>query len=89
MSAAGTLLGPAPKLFDDRGPQAPPRAPAAHAREDGSPPSGGARLTLERRFENVWEGLRAAGAAECPLCGERMEATAAGGSCRGCGSRLT
>lgn len=50
---------------------------------------GGGRLTLEQRLDSVWEGLRAGGAAECPVCGGRMEAHGDGTArCLGCGSEL-
>jgi ribosomal protein L37AE/L43A len=52
--------------------------------------SDGGRLTLEQRLDGVWEGLHAAGVADCPLCGGRMEATGeAAGRCGGCGSTLS
>jgi ribosomal protein L37AE/L43A len=52
--------------------------------------SDGGRLTLEQRLDGVWEGLHAAGAAECPLCGGRMEETDEGaGRCGGCGTSLS
>lgn len=47
--------------------------------------SDGGRPTLEQRLEGVWEGLRAAGVADCPVCGARMERS----GCRGCGSVLS
>ena len=52
--------------------------------------SDGGRLTLEQRLDRVWEGLLAAGAAECPMCGSEMERTPVGdaGSCTGCGTTL-
>ena len=51
--------------------------------------SDGGRLTLEQRLDSVWEGLHAAGAADCPLCGSRMEpAEDAAGQCGGCGSQI-
>jgi hypothetical protein len=51
--------------------------------------SDGGRLTLEQRLDRVWEGLTAAGAAECPMCGAAMHrATAGAGSCTGCGTTL-
>ena len=50
--------------------------------------SGGGRLTLEQVLDSVWEGLHADGAAECPVCRARMERTAAGGACVGCGASL-
>jgi ribosomal protein L37AE/L43A len=52
--------------------------------------SDGGRLTLEQRLDGVWEGLHAAGAADCPVCGARMERDGeAGGRCGGCGSSLS
>ena len=49
--------------------------------------SGGGGLTLEERLDCVWEGLRADGAAECPVCHGRM-AAGAPARCSDCGSRL-
>jgi hypothetical protein len=52
--------------------------------------SDGGRLTLEQRLDGVWEGLHAAGAADCPVCGGRMEDTGEdAGRCGGCGSSLS
>ena len=52
--------------------------------------SDGGRLTLEQRLDRVWEGLSAAGAAACPLCGGRMERRGESAArCSGCGSALT
>lgn len=51
--------------------------------------SDGGRLTLERKLQSVWEGLLAAGAAGCPVCGTRMERSGDHASCGGCGSRLS
>jgi hypothetical protein len=52
--------------------------------------SDGGRLTLEQRLDGVWEGLHAAGVAECPVCGGRMEdAGEDAGRCTGCGSSLS
>ena len=52
-------------------------------------PAGGGRLTLEQRLDGVWEGLLAAGAAECPLCTERMGVRQDGvAECRSCASTL-
>jgi len=48
---------------------------------------GGGRLTLEQRLDSVWEGLRAGGAAECPVCRGRMEGFGPA-RCTGCGSEL-
>ena len=63
------------------GTRAPQRAPRrAH---------GGGRLTLEQRLDRVWEGLLAAGAAECPLCGSEMKKTAEAGHCEACGTALS
>ena len=50
--------------------------------------SDGGRLTLEQRLDRVWEGLTAAGAAECPLCGEGMERAGDVGRCGGCGTEI-
>ena len=52
--------------------------------------SDGGRLTLEQRLDGVWEGLHAAGVADCPVCGGRMEAAGHGAAhCGGCGSSLS
>ena len=52
--------------------------------------SDGGRLTLEQRLEGVWEGLHAAGVADCPICDARMEGTGdAAARCGGCGSVLS
>jgi hypothetical protein len=51
--------------------------------------SDGGRLTLEQRLDRVWEGLLAAGAAECPVCGGEMERSGAAGRCGDCGTRLS
>lgn len=48
---------------------------------------GGGGLTLEERLDCVWEGLRADGAAECPVCHGGM-AVGAAARCDSCGSRL-
>lgn len=48
----------------------------------------GSRLTLEQSLTSVWEGLLAVGAADCLLCGARMERTESAGECRGCGTRI-
>ena len=51
--------------------------------------SDGGGLTLGQQLDSVWEGLLAAGAAGCPVCGARMERAAGAGHCGGCGSSLT
>ena len=51
--------------------------------------SDGGRLTLEQRLDRVWEGLLAAGAAECPMCGAEMERAGDAGRCGGCGTTLS
>jgi hypothetical protein len=51
--------------------------------------SDGGRLTLGQKLECVWEGLSAAGAAPCPLCGGRMLRAVDAARCTGCGSTLT
>ena len=52
--------------------------------------SDGGRLTLEQRLDGVWEGLHAAGAADCPVCGAQMEGAGNNTArCGGCGSTLS
>jgi hypothetical protein len=52
--------------------------------------SDGGRLTLEQRLDGVWEGLHAAGVADCPVCSSKMEGTGDGAAkCGGCGSVLS
>jgi hypothetical protein len=50
---------------------------------------GGDRLTLEAQLERIWEGLLAAGAAECPACGGTMEWREPLAACARCGSTLS
>jgi hypothetical protein len=54
------------------------------------PVPAGDGLTLGRKLDSVWEGLRAGGTAECPVCHGPMavpgRATVV--RCGGCGSRL-
>jgi hypothetical protein len=66
-----------------------PDGDALRRRLAGHParPVGGGRLTLEQRLDSVWEGLRADGAAECPVCRGRMEGSAPA-RCQDCGSEL-
>ena len=59
-------------------------------RERSANCSDGGRLTLEQRLDGVWEGLHAAGVADCPVCGERMEGMGDGSArCGSCGSSLS
>ncbi len=51
--------------------------------------SGGRRLTLEERLQGAWEGLRADGAADCPVCGDRMVVRGNAGGCGSCGAQLS
>ena len=51
--------------------------------------TGGGRRTLGGKLELTSEGLRAAGVANCPLCGGRMERRAAHARCGCCGTRLS
>ncbi|TML74910.1 MAG: hypothetical protein E6G07_13600 [Actinobacteria bacterium] len=51
--------------------------------------SDGGGLTLAMKVANVWEGLLAAGAAGCPVCGARMVRAAGAGRCASCGSGLS
>jgi hypothetical protein len=53
------------------------------------PRSGGEGLTLETRISRVWEGLLAAGLAECPVCGGELERLGSAGHCLSCGSELS
>jgi hypothetical protein len=51
--------------------------------------SDGGRLTLEQRLDRVWEGLLAAGTADCPLCGAEMQRDGDAGRCGDCGTTLS
>jgi len=66
----GTAPRPLPGRPDDRADANPRRS--AH-RSDGD------RLTLEQLLEHAWEGLRAAGAAECPSATRGWSVAAAAG----------
>jgi hypothetical protein len=68
----------------------PRRAARPHALTDRArrPAPGGEGLTLGRQLDRVWEGLLAAGAAECPVCGGRIERAGAEACCGGCASTL-
>lgn len=48
----------------------------------------GSGLTLDERLSGVWEGLLAAGFADCPLCGGRMEREGEIGGCAECETTL-
>jgi hypothetical protein len=52
--------------------------------------SDGGRLTLQRRLDDVWEGLHADGAAECPVCEGQMRGRsgARAARCASCGTTL-
>ncbi len=58
-------------------------------RERSGCPSDGGRLTLGQRLDGVWEGLRAAGEAICPLCGGAMHRRPSGGTCTRCGTSIS
>ena len=49
----------------------------------------GSRLTLEQTLDRAWEGLLAVGAADCFVCGERMERAGEAGRCGACGTMLS
>jgi hypothetical protein len=49
----------------------------------------GGRLTLGQKLDSVWEGLLAAGAAGCPVCGGRMLRDGETGRCGSCVSSLS
>lgn len=51
--------------------------------------SGGRRLTLEERLQGAWEGLRADGVADCPVCRSRMVVRDGAGGCGSCGAQLS
>jgi len=51
--------------------------------------SDGGGLTLGQLVDSVWEGLHAAGAAGCVVCGGRMERAGEVARCGGCGSALS
>ena len=72
-----------PQIFED---VARPR-PLESRRAEPPRPDGG-RLTLAERIGSVWEGLLAAGAAECPMCHGQLRRTAAGARCSSCGTEL-
>jgi hypothetical protein len=48
----------------------------------------GSRLSLDERLSGVWEDLLAAGFADCPLCGGRMERDGETGRCEDCETTL-
>ncbi len=48
----------------------------------------GSRPTLESALSSAWEALLAVGAADCVICGSRMERRGEFGECGGCGTRL-
>ncbi len=82
---SATVAERPPRLFDDPPEKlGPPGAPRPVET------SGGGRLTLGRKLDRVWEGLRAGGVVECPLCLGHMVLPAAGGNaqCADCGSSL-
>ena len=63
---------------------------ALHVVEHEEPRSSdGGRLTLGQKLDSVWEGLLAAGAAGCLVCGGRMERSGGAAHCGGCGSTLS
>ena len=79
MSAAALATSPGGRLFE----------PADLGREGATAPlpvhrSDGGRPTLEQLLGRAWEGLHAAGAAECPVCAGRMRAA----GCADCGAQL-
>ncbi len=83
MSASALAERP-PRLFGD-----PPEKLGPPGARRPVESSGGGRLTLGRKLDGVWEGLRAGGAVECPLCLGRMApATGASARCADCGSSL-
>ena len=55
----------------------------------GARPAARSGPTLEERLNAAWEELEAVGAAECPVCGDRLEREGDSGLCGGCGSVLS
>ena len=49
----------------------------------------GSRATLEQTLERAWEGLLAVGAADCIVCGARMQRHGASGECGSCGTTIS
>ena len=51
----------------------------------------GSRLTLGQVLDGVWEGLRAGGTAECPICHGQLRGDGDGSAarCEGCGTRIS
>ena len=86
-SAPARAAAPARRLFDELSERDAARRTAERSgsRQD----SDGGRLTLDQRLASVWEGLLAAGAAECPLCGGSLRHKGAAARCGGCGSSLS
>jgi hypothetical protein len=82
---------PLPSEKEARAATAPPLERDFALREEHEEPrhSDGGGLTLGELFAGVWEGLHAAGAAGCPVCGERMRRVGEVGRCGGCGSTLS
>ena len=54
-----------------------------------SPVSGGPGLTLDERISKVWEGILAAGTADCPVCRGRMERMGEVARCLSCNTTLS
>ena len=89
MSPTQTPVAPENRAWQgrrERGVQRTRATEDAARRRSGERPGGG--LTLGQKLDRVWEGLHAAGAAECPVCQARMTAEAVP-VCFGCGSRLS
>ncbi len=63
-------------------------SPACRSTDERRPP-GGEWPTLGDVVTGAWEGLLAAGSADCPLCGQQMEMREGAGRCKGCGSILS
>jgi hypothetical protein len=63
--------------------------PPQRAVEAERRPPGGEQPTLGDIVARAWEGLLAAGAADCPVCSGPMELVAGAGRCRSCGSALS
>lgn len=68
---------------------APARRNFADQQPDRSAVTRGRKLTLEERISKVWEGILAAGTADCPVCRGPMERMGDSGRCLRCNSVVT
>lgn len=86
LAGVGQELAPSTRALPDRMRREERPRPGVGQAPAGA---GGGRLTLGDVVAGVWEGLLAAGSAQCPVCRGRMEWHRDGGRCGGCGSALS